>query len=113
MSSAVANTARGAAASRAGRGAASRMPATPVTGGAGGPAGSAPASRPTTSRSGSGRVFPAVRPPQVVDSGAGFLLGLLLWAWVGLPFLRGGQAEVRDVLRAKFFNKAADGSWLP
>lgn len=48
-----------------------------------------------------------------MDNGAAFVLGLLAWAWVGLPFLRGGPAEVRNVLRAKFLNKAADGSWLP
>lgn len=48
-----------------------------------------------------------------VDSGAGFILGLLVWGWVVLPFLTGGPTGVRNVLRAKFFNKAADGSWLP
>lgn len=48
-----------------------------------------------------------------MDSGAGFILGLLVWGWVALPFLTGGPAAVRDTLRAKFFNKAADGTWLP
>ncbi|WP_173079343.1 hypothetical protein [Phytohabitans rumicis] len=51
--------------------------------------------------------------PKVVNQGAGFLLGLLAWGWIGLPLLRGGPEEVRDVLRAKFFNKAPDGTWLP
>lgn len=66
-------------------------------------------SRPRPRRTG----FPAARPPAVVESGAGFVLGVLAWVWVGLPFLRGGRTEVRNVLRAKFFNKGADGSWLP
>lgn len=48
-----------------------------------------------------------------VDSGAGFILGLLFWGWIALPFLKGGTTGVRDTLRAKFFNKASDGSWLP
>lgn len=51
--------------------------------------------------------------PAVVDDGAGFVLGLLVWGWVILPFLKNGVAGVRNTLRAKFFNKAADGSWLP
>jgi hypothetical protein len=51
--------------------------------------------------------------PATVDSGAGFVLGLLVWGWVVLPFLAGGPAAVRNTLRAKFFNKAPDGSWLP
>ncbi len=49
----------------------------------------------------------------MVDQGAGFVLGLLFWGWVGLPFLRGGPAEVKKTLLAKFFNKAPDGSELP
>lgn len=56
---------------------------------------------------------PLLASGSAVDTGAGFVLGLLLWAWVALPFLRGGQAEMRKVLRAKFFNRAPDGSWLP
>lgn len=51
--------------------------------------------------------------PAVVDNGAGFLLALLVWGWVGLPLLRGGPAEVKKVLLAKFFNKDAQGRWLP
>jgi hypothetical protein len=53
------------------------------------------------------------RPVSTLDSGAGFILGLLVWGWVALPFLTGGPTGVRNVLRAKFFNKAPDGSWLP
>ena len=49
----------------------------------------------------------------LVDSGAGVVLGVLFWAWVALPFLRGGPAGVRNMLKAKFFNKAPDGTWLP
>ncbi|HET6215346.1 MAG TPA: hypothetical protein VFE14_20945 [Micromonosporaceae bacterium] len=48
-----------------------------------------------------------------VDQGAAFILGLLAWAWVVLPFVTGGPGKVRDVLRAKLTNKAPDGSWLP
>jgi hypothetical protein len=48
----------------------------------------------------------------MVDSGAGFVLGLLLWTWVGLPFLQAGPVGVKNMLRAKFLNKAPDGSWL-
>lgn len=48
-----------------------------------------------------------------VDNGAGFLLAVLVWGWVVMPFLRGGKNEVANVLRAKFVNQAADGSWLP
>lgn len=51
--------------------------------------------------------------PGVVDTGAGFILAALFWTWVGLPFLKDGLGGVRNQLRAKFFNKAADGSWLP
>lgn len=49
----------------------------------------------------------------MVDSGAGFVLGLLVWTWIGLPFLQGGPTAVKNMLRAKFLNKAPDGSWLP
>lgn len=47
------------------------------------------------------------------DQGAGLILGMLLWAWVGLPFLKGGPKQVKDVLRAKWLNRAPDGSDLP
>jgi hypothetical protein len=45
--------------------------------------------------------------------GSWFLLGLLLWGWVVLPFLKGGMGEMRAVLRAKFFNRDKKGGWLP
>lgn len=49
----------------------------------------------------------------VANDGAGFVLGLLLWGWIILPFLKGGSGQVKQVLKAKFLNQAADGSWLP
>lgn len=48
-----------------------------------------------------------------VNSGAGFLLGLMAWSWIALPFLKGGPSQVKAVLMAKFLNKAPDGSFLP
>ena len=48
-----------------------------------------------------------------VGNAAGFVLGLLFWGWVILPLVHGGPTEVRNVIRAKFLNKAPDGSWLP
>lgn len=45
--------------------------------------------------------------------GAGWVLGLLLWAGVALPFIQGGPAGVKAWWMAKFLNKAPDGSWLP
>lgn len=48
-----------------------------------------------------------------VNDGAGWVLGLLLWGWVALPFVKGGPAQVKKVWAAKFFNKAPDGSFLP
>lgn len=52
--------------------------------------------------------------PSAVNTGAGFILGLMFWTWVALPFLNnGGITGVKNQLRAKFLNKAADGSWLP
>ena len=48
-----------------------------------------------------------------VQNGAGFLLALVVWGWVVMPFIQGGPAAVRDVIRAKFINRGADGSWLP
>jgi hypothetical protein len=48
-----------------------------------------------------------------VDTGAGFILGLLAWGWIGVPFLRGGPKEVKKVLLAKFLNKTPDGKFLP
>lgn len=48
-----------------------------------------------------------------IDDASGFVLGLLAWSWIVLPFLNGGASGVRDMLRAKFFNKAPDGTYLP
>jgi hypothetical protein len=61
------------------------------------------------------RAAPALRleVPQVVDTGAAFMLGLLFWGWVVMPYLRGGQTEVRKVLKAKFLNKSLEGEFLP
>lgn len=47
------------------------------------------------------------------EDGAGFLLALIVWGWVIMPFLQGGPTQVRNVLRAKFFNKGPGGEWLP
>lgn len=50
---------------------------------------------------------------RLAGDGAGWLLGILLWGMVGLPFVKGGPAQVKKVWLAKFFNKAPDGSYLP
>jgi hypothetical protein len=84
-----------------------------------GPTGTIPASAPSGSR-------PDRRPRRqgrrggrrqagtgTVDGYAGFALSVLAWSWVALPYLRGGVAEVRDVLRAKFTNRDSQGRWLP
>lgn len=42
-----------------------------------------------------------------------FLLGFLAWAWIGLPFVKGGPTQVRNVWRAKFLNRGPDGNRLP
>lgn len=47
------------------------------------------------------------------QDGAGWVLGLLAWGWLVLPFLQGGPGRVKAVLAAKFLNRAADGSELP
>jgi hypothetical protein len=47
------------------------------------------------------------------SDGANWVLGLLLWAGVVLPFIQGGPAGVKAWWLAKFLNKAPDGSWLP
>jgi hypothetical protein len=57
--------------------------------------------------------LPSVPVPTAVDTGAGVVLAVLFWWWVGMPFLQGGLSGVKNQLRAKFFNKASDGSWLP
>lgn len=79
----------------------------------------APARRPSSSTS-----RPRLRPSLPTGRGlwgrerptstaAGVVLGLLAWGWIALPLLRGGPTEVRNTLRAKFFNKGPDGKWLP
>lgn len=47
------------------------------------------------------------------QAGAGYVLGLLVWGWVILPFMQKGPKGVKAVLMAKFLNKAPDGSALP
>jgi hypothetical protein len=64
-----------------------------------------PSSEPTRSTT--------VNMPGPVSSGAGFILAVLFWSWVALPFLKAGPKGVRNTLKAKFTNKAPDGSWLP
>lgn len=44
---------------------------------------------------------------------SGFVLGLLAWSWVGLPFIKNGPTGVKNVLRAKFLNKGPKGEDLP
>lgn len=75
----------------------------------------APAERPPKDapRRGFGTSLPGFSAGGAVDQGAGFVLALLFWGWVALPFLRGGPAEVRKTIKAKFTNKAPDGSLLP
>lgn len=53
------------------------------------------------------------RASSVASDGAGWVLGLFLWAGVALPFLQHGPSGVKAWWLAKFFNKAPDGSWLP
>lgn len=60
-----------------------------------------------------GRRWSPPRLGQGVNTGAGFVLGLLVWGWVVLPFLQGGTPRVKQVLMAKFLNKTPDGKWLP
>lgn len=55
----------------------------------------------------------AVKPARLRTDASGFVLALLFWSWVALPVLQGGPAAVKDTLRAKFFNKDANGEWLP
>ena len=47
-----------------------------------------------------------------VDDGAGVLLGFLVWIAV-LNYIQGGPTKVKQLLKAKFFNQAPDGSELP
>lgn len=55
----------------------------------------------------------STRAVSLAGDGAGWVLGLLLWGWVAVPFVKGGPAQVKKVWMAKFLNKAPDGSWLP
>jgi hypothetical protein len=55
----------------------------------------------------------ASRSGGAVSDGAGWVLGLLLWAGVVLPFIHDGPTGVKAWWMAKFLNKAPDGSALP
>lgn len=55
----------------------------------------------------------SARGGRLTDDGAGWVLGLILWAGVALPFIKGGPAGVKAWWMAKFLNKAPDGSELP
>lgn len=48
-----------------------------------------------------------------VTDASGFVLALLGWSWVALPLLTGGPAAMRNVWRAKFFNKDSKGNPIP
>jgi hypothetical protein len=50
---------------------------------------------------------------RVVDGGAGWVLGLIIWGGVVLPFIKHGPDGVKAWWLAKFLNKAPDGSELP
>jgi len=65
------------------------------------------ATRPAPASPGAGPSLPQISMPAPVQTGSGFLLGLTLWGWVVLPYLRGGSSEVRKTLAAKFFNKTS------
>jgi hypothetical protein len=52
------------------------------------------------------KVGGAVVNSQAAQTGGGFLLGLGAWA-LGLAYLRGGPAEVRRLIAAKFLNKVS------
>lgn len=77
----------------------------------------APPAGGTTGTGGTQAGSRSYRPPasvsQAADDASGVLLAFILWGWIVLPFLKNGAGGVKDVLRAKFFNKAPDGSWLP
>jgi hypothetical protein len=63
----------------------------------------APADPPPASPGG-GPSLPSMSMPAPMATGSGFLLGVFAWA-IGLAYLRGGPAEVRKFLAAKFLNK--------
>lgn len=46
-------------------------------------------------------------------SPGGFLLGVVAYGWVVLPFVQGGPRRVRAVWAAKFLNRGPDGKPLP
>jgi hypothetical protein len=48
-----------------------------------------------------------------VSDAGGAVLALLFWSWMVLPMLQGGPDRMKNVLRAKFFNKGPKGEWLP
>jgi hypothetical protein len=64
----------------------------------------APAASPPPASPGGGPSLPSMSVPASMQTGSGFLLGVFAWA-VGLAYLRGGPAEVRKFLAAKFLNK--------
>lgn len=49
----------------------------------------------------------------VTSAGPGFILAVLGWTWIVLPFLKDGPDGVKHMIKAKFTNKAPDGSYLP
>jgi hypothetical protein len=78
-----------------------------------GPENPAPDEEPAARRPAAPSSSGAVLGSGPVQSAGGFILAVLFWTWVALPFLQKGPTGVKDQLRAKFFNKAPDGSWLP
>jgi hypothetical protein len=91
---------------------ASKTPATRA------PATKAPAPRPPSPAPASrtapnGTAAPATSRLSAGNEMAGFVLGLFLWGWVILPFLKDGVSGVKAVMTAKFLNKTPDGKWLP
>lgn len=95
-------------------------PAGRTTASSGQPAPPAPAPPPAPQRPAQGSASPAgaaggggpVSAPRWADTGAEVILGVLVWGLVVLPFLRGGPAEVKKMLLAKFFNMKPDGGYL-
>lgn len=74
------------------------------------PTPAAPSTTPTApapTSSGAGLSVPAPV-GAAAATGGGFLLGLFAWA-LGLAYLRGGSAEVKKLLTAKFLNKTTSG----
>lgn len=59
------------------------------------------------------RATPSVVSSDTGESVAGVILAAFFWGWVALPFLTGGVDGVKNMLRAKFLNKAPDGTYLP